>query len=103
MAFSSPMNQASLGLHGVVGKKTRKRIFLDQMERVVPWGALVDLIAPYYPAGRNGRPPFALETMLRIHFMQQWFNLVGPRGGRSVDGYAAVPGVCGFTRVGPPA
>ena len=78
MAFSSPMNQASLGLHGVVGKKTRKRIFLDQMERVVPWGALVDLIAPYYPAGRNGRPPFALETMLRVHFLQQWFNLSDP-------------------------
>ena len=36
------------------------------------------LIAPYYPEGRNGRPPFALETMLRVHFMQQWFGLSDP-------------------------
>ena len=48
------------------------------MERVVPWAALVALIAPYYPEGRTGRPPFALETMLRIHFLQQWFSLSDP-------------------------
>ncbi len=42
---------------------------------MVPWAALVELIAPYYPEGKNGRPPFALETMLRIHCMQQWFSL----------------------------
>jgi hypothetical protein len=41
----------------------------------VEWAALVELIAPYYPEGKNGRPPFALETMLRIHCMQQWFTL----------------------------
>ena len=40
--------------------------------------ALVELIAPYYPEGKNARSPFALETMLRIHFMQQWFNLSDP-------------------------
>jgi transposase, IS5 family len=38
---------------------------------------LVELIAPYYIEGRNGRPPFSLETMLRVHFMQQWFSLSG--------------------------
>lgn len=59
-------------------RKTRKAIFLDQMDRVVPWSRLVDLIAPYYPAGRTGRPPFELETMLRTHFLQQWFNLSDP-------------------------
>ena len=48
------------------------------MEQVVPWAALVELIAPYYPEGKNGRPPFALETMLRVHFMQQWFSLSDP-------------------------
>jgi IS5 family transposase len=48
------------------------------MERVVPWGELVALIAPYYPEGKNGRPPFALETMLRTHFLQQWFTLSDP-------------------------
>ena len=59
-------------------KKTRKRIFLEQMDTVVPWAELVALIAPYYPEGRTGRPPFPLETMLRVHFMQQWFALSDP-------------------------
>jgi IS5 family transposase len=59
-------------------KKIRKRQFLAEMERVVPWAALVELITPYYPQGLNGRPPFALETMLRVHFMQQWFSLSDP-------------------------
>ena len=48
------------------------------MERVVPWGDLVALIAPYAPEGKKGRPPFAVQTMLRIHFMQQWFTLSDP-------------------------
>ncbi len=59
-------------------KKTRKREFLEQMEQVVPWAELVALIAPYYPEGRTGRPPFPLPTMLRTHFMQQWFTLSDP-------------------------
>ena len=71
------MKQASLELN-VNTRKTRKREFLEQMERVVPWAALVALIAPYYPEGRTGRPPFALETMLRVHFLQQWFSLSDP-------------------------
>ena len=68
------MKQSSLDLN-LSSKKTRKQELLAQMERVVPWAAWVDLIAPYYPEGKNGRPPFALETMLRIHCMQQWFSL----------------------------
>ena len=48
------------------------------MERVVPWSELVALVTPYLPEGKRGRPPFAPETMLRIHFMQQWFNLSDP-------------------------
>ena len=71
------MKQADLGLN-LTTKRTRKREFLDEMERVVPWRALVDLITPYAPEGRRGRPPFAVETMLRIHFMQQWFTLSDP-------------------------
>ncbi len=59
-------------------KRTRNREFLAQMERVVPWAALVSLIEPHAPAGNRGLPPFALETMLRIHFMQQWFALSDP-------------------------
>ena len=71
------MKQSSLDLN-LSNKKTRKREFLLEMDRVVPWAALVELIAPYYPEGKNGRPPFALESMLRVHFMQQWFTLSDP-------------------------
>ncbi len=74
VAFSCPMKQSSLDLNLSI-KRTRKQELLAQMERVVPWAALVELIAPYYPEGKNGRPPFALATMLRIHCMQQWFTL----------------------------
>ena len=45
---------------------------------MVPWAALVELIAPYCPEGRTGRPPFSLLVMLRIHFTQQWFTLSDP-------------------------
>ena len=71
------MNQIALGFKLDI-KKTRKREFLAQMEKVVPWDALVALIAPYYPEGKNGRPPFSLHSMLRIHFLQQWFSLSDP-------------------------
>ena len=71
------MKQTSLGL-GNSTKRTRKREFLAQMERVVPWAALVELVAPFAPEGRRGRPPFSVDTMLRIHFMQQWFTLSDP-------------------------
>jgi len=77
MASLHSMKQASLELN-LIARKTRKREFLEQMERVVPWAALVALIAPYYPEGCTGRPPFALETMLRVHFLQQWFSLSDP-------------------------
>lgn len=61
-------------------KRTRKREFLDEMTLVVPWAELVALIAPHAPtrSTKGGRPPFAVETMLRIHFLQQWFNLSDP-------------------------
>ncbi len=71
------MKQVDLGLH-LSTKRTRKREFLDEMERVVSWGDLVALIAGYALEGKRGRPPFALHTMLRIHFMQQWFRLSDP-------------------------
>jgi IS5 family transposase len=71
------MKQADLGLN-LTSKRTRKREFLDEMNRVVPWSDLVALVAPFAPEGRRGRPPFAVETMLRLHFMQQWFGLSDP-------------------------
>ncbi|MEK8032246.1 IS5 family transposase [Ideonella sp. DXS29W] len=71
------MKQHSLGL-GTTAKRTRRREFLEEMERVVPWSELVALVTPYLPEGKRGRPSFAPETMLRIHFMQQWFCLSDP-------------------------
>ena len=71
------MKQADLGLN-LTTKRTRKREFLAQMERVVPWVGLVEMVAPHAPAGKTGRPPFPVEAMLRIHFMQQWFTLSDP-------------------------
>jgi len=77
MASLQSMKQTSLELN-LSARKTCKREFLEQMERVVPWGSLVALISPYYPKGRTGQPPFALETMLRVHFLHQWFSLSDP-------------------------
>ena len=65
-------------MHGRSTKKTRKREFLDEMDRVVPWGALVQIVEPHAPRAKTGRPPFAIETMLRIHCLQQRFGLSDP-------------------------
>ncbi|WP_321854796.1 IS5 family transposase [Paraburkholderia tropica] len=71
------MTQLGLGLD-LSTKRTRKREFLDEMRRVVPWSRLIALIEPHYPRGKTGRPPFPIATMLQIHFMQQWFGLSDP-------------------------
>src|SRR5467141_1380300 len=59
-------------------KKTRRQIFLEEMEQVVPWREVCALIEPHYPKAGNGRPPVGVERMLRIYFLQQWFNLSDP-------------------------
>jgi len=59
-------------------KKTRRAQFLEEMEQVVPWAKLCALIEPHYPREGNGRPPVGVERMLRIYFLQQWFNLSDP-------------------------
>jgi IS5 family transposase len=62
------------------GKVTRRERFLAEMDAVVPWARLVALIAPHYPKQDGpGRPPLGLEKMLRIYFLQQWFNLSDPQ------------------------
>jgi IS5 family transposase len=71
------MKQLGLGLN-LSTKRTRKREFLDEMERVVPWSVLVHIVEPHYPRAKTGRPPFGIETMLRIHYLQQWFALSDP-------------------------
>jgi IS5 family transposase len=74
------MKQLSLATTGfeLVTKRTRKREFLDEMNQVVPWAELVAVIERAAPPSKTGRPPFAAEVMLRIHFMQQWFGLSDP-------------------------
>src|SRR6266496_4391924 len=61
------------------GKVTRREQFLAEMDRVIPWAELIALIAPYYPKAGKGRQPLGLEKMLRIYFLQQWFNLSDPQ------------------------
>lgn len=60
------------------GKLTRRERFLSEMEAVIPWAALIKLIEPHYPKTGAGTQPMPLERMLRIHFMQHWFNLSDP-------------------------
>lgn len=59
-------------------KTTRRAAFLAEMEEVVPWADICALIEPFYPKPGNGRPPYGLDRMLRIYFLQQWFNLSDP-------------------------
>ena len=94
------MKQQSLATAGfeLATKRTRKREFLDEMNLVVPWAELVGLIEPHAPAGKTGRPPFAVETMLRIHFMQQWFGLSDPAMEEALHD---VPLYCQFARLDP--
>ena len=77
------MKQISLATPGfeLITKRTRKRVFLDEMNLVVHWIEQVGLIQPFAPSrttAKGGRPAFAVETMLRIHFLQQWFGLSDP-------------------------
>lgn len=71
------MKQLGQGLN-LSTKKTRKREFLEEMDKVVPWAVLVQIVEPHSPKAKTGRPPFAIETMLRIHYLQQWFALSDP-------------------------
>jgi IS5 family transposase len=74
------MKQLTLAAVGFerYAKTTRRAAFLAEMGRVVPWPALCALIEPFYPKPGNGRPPVGVERMLRIYFLQQWFNLSDP-------------------------
>jgi IS5 family transposase len=75
------MKQQSLASQGVFekyGRKSRRELFLDDMERVVPWSAMESLVRPHYARAGNGRQPVGLSIMLRMYFVQQWFNLSDP-------------------------
>jgi len=60
------------------GKVTRRERFLAEMDQVIPWASILSLIEPHYPKAGNGTQPMPMERMLRIYFMQQWFNLSDP-------------------------
>ena len=70
-------SQLSFAASEYAGKKkaTRRERFHGEMEKVVPWGKLIELIGPYYPKGERGRPPIGIERMLRIYFLAQWYGL----------------------------
>lgn len=59
-------------------KRTRRETFLAEMEQVIPWTILLNLIEPFYPKAGNGRPPYPLRVMLKVHLMQNWFGLSDP-------------------------
>ena len=71
------MQQISFSQAEYSSKKrvTRRERFLGEMERVVPWVELLEVLEPYYPKGKRGRPPIGLERMLRVYFIQQWYGL----------------------------
>ena len=56
-------------------RATKRDVFLATMDEIVPWQALSEVIEPHYPKAGNGRPPVGLERMLRMYFIQHWFNL----------------------------
>ena len=59
-------------------KQTKREMFLNEMERVIPWDALQNVIEPHYPKVGKGRLPHEMKVMLRIYFMQQWYGLSDP-------------------------
>jgi transposase len=66
------------------------------MARVVPWAALCRLIEPFYPKPGNGRPPIGVERMLRLYFLQQWFNLSDPAAEEALYDSVAMRGFVGI-------
>src|SRR2546427_12538147 len=71
-------------------RKTRRAIFLEEMEQVVPWRELCALVPPHYPQPGKGRRPGGVERVVRIYFLQQWFNLSDPGVAEAVSDSAAV-------------
>ena len=75
------MKQRSLASQSVFekyGRKSRRELFLDEMEQIVPWSELLALVEPQYAKAGKGRQPVGLSIMLRTYFVQQWFNLSDP-------------------------
>ncbi|MFN8833611.1 MAG: IS5 family transposase [Betaproteobacteria bacterium] len=90
--------QSTLSLMGFdrFAKTTRRAAFLAQMEQAVPWKELCAVVEAHYPRGGRGRPPVGLERMLRIYFLQQWFNLSDPAVEEALYDSAAMRGFVGI-------
>ena len=56
-------------------RTTKREEFLNRMDQLLPWVQWVEVIRPYYPLGKRGRPPQEIEVMLRMLLLQVWFNL----------------------------
>lgn len=70
-------------------KKTKREEFLEIMDEIIPWDEWIDVIVPYYPVGKRGRPPMGIERMLRMYLLQIWFNLSDPATEDAIyDSYA---------------
>jgi transposase, IS5 family len=89
---STIMKQLGLSMN-LSTKKGRKAKLLEEMERVMPRSALVAIVEPYCPRAKTGRPPFAAETMLRIHCLHRWFCLSAAGYGAGAARHATIPRV----------
>ena len=92
------MKQQTLTGFEKYGKTTRRAQFLADMERIIPWRELSAAIEPVYPkvSEAGGRPPIPLERMLRIYFLQLWFNLSDPAVEEALYDSVAMRGFVGI-------
>ena len=79
--------------------KTKRALFVEEMEQVVPWAELCALMEPFYPKAGNGRPPVGVERMRRVYFLQQWFNLPDPAVEAALYDSAVMKLQFGFVKV----
>lgn len=82
-------------------KKTRKEEFFAEMEQVVPWASLRKLIEPLYPVAGRGRRPYPLDTMLRVHLIQNWYGLSDPAMEEALYEVTPMRGFAGLSLNGP--
>lgn len=92
------MYQPSLMTDGFIKhpKRTRKALFLERMDGLLPWAEMCGLIEPHYPKAGNGRPPRGLERMLRMYLVSQWFNLSDESCEESLYEVMSFRQFCGF-------
>ena len=82
-------------------KRTRRETFLAEMEQIIPWTILLNLIEPVYPKAGNGRRPYPLRAMLKVHLMQNWFGLSDPAMEEALYEIASMRQFAGFSLTKP--